>query len=93
VEATLPDDPPRQSIRPRFLRPNDAATYLGKATPTIWKMIATGKLEAVRDGPRCTLITMESIDRHADSLPKVEPGNTVPANVASKQRAATKRRA
>jgi hypothetical protein len=35
---------------------------------------------------------MESVEAYARSLPKVVPGNTVPANIASKQRAAAKRR-
>jgi excisionase family DNA binding protein len=75
-----------------FLRPRQAAVVLGRSEPTIWKMLAAGKLEAVRDGSRMTLITMESIDRYAASLPKIELGNTEPANVASKKRAAAKRR-
>jgi excisionase family DNA binding protein len=75
-----------------FLRPRQAAAVLGRSLPTIWKMLQSGKLDAVRDGSRMTLITMESIDRYAASLPKIEPGNTVPANIASKKRAAAKQR-
>jgi hypothetical protein len=89
-EGVLLPDIAQQHIRPMFLRPNDAATFLGRSVPWIWKLIQTGKLDAVRDGPRCTMVTMESIERYIASLPKVIPGNTVPANIASQRRAAAK---
>jgi hypothetical protein len=74
------------------VRPRDAAIILGKAEVTIWKMLQRGELEAVRDGPRCTRILMDSIDRRIASMPKFVPGENLPANVASQKRAAAKRR-
>jgi excisionase family DNA binding protein len=91
VEATLSaDDAPQQSIPAKLVKPRQAAVILGRSLPMIWKMLAAGKLEAVRDGPRLTLITMASIDRYVASLPKFVPGD-LPTGLASRKRAGRRR--
>ena len=49
-------------LDPLAYRPTDAARVLGVSRPTIFKLLAAGKLERVKFGPRLVLIPRSSIE-------------------------------
>ena len=55
MTGTLPD-------KPRF-QPREAAEYLGVDVKTVYGWISTGKMEAVRVGPRTLRIPRDEIKK------------------------------
>ncbi len=56
---------------PRFYRPKQACQTLGMGMTKLYQLIGAGILDARKDGSM-TLITVESVDRYADSRPKAD---------------------
>jgi hypothetical protein len=85
VIDSVRDESPRSSqIRPLLVTIDDACILLGRRPKTgrssINQKIARGELDAVKDGDR-TLVTMESVERLAASLPPAQfkPQSAQPA--------------
>lgn len=49
-------------VEPQALSVAEAATYLGVSTPNVYRLIEAGTLEAIRIGPRRTLISRGALD-------------------------------
>lgn len=56
----------------RFISIRDFGAQYGPKRTKTYDMIATGKIQAVKIGPR-TMITRESAERWAASLPRFTP--------------------
>ena len=52
----------------KLLRVNVAARRLEKSCRTVWRLIQTGKLTAVREGPRQTLVPEEAVENFKRQL-------------------------
>ena len=50
----------------------EAITRLGFGSTTVYKLIASGKIDAFKKEGR-TVVDAHSIDRYNDNLPKIEP--------------------
>lgn len=51
--------------------PQQLAEAWGVSDTSIWKLIKTGKLEAVRVTPRCIRISQAAVDAYLDSCERV----------------------
>ena len=79
--ATIPDEkpdaPPKRGpeIRPGFLRPNDAATYLGISRRHISNLTRRGLLPVARIGSRLSLYAVADLESAVASfrVGKVKP--------------------
>lgn len=70
-------------LEPLLLSVNDAATMLGMSRPTLYKLLSSGALRAVKSGGR-TMIPTQALREYVDALPPF----TVPAT-AVKEAAST----
>jgi len=61
-------------LQPMLVRIDQAATIIGTSRRSIYHLIATNQLQAVKAG-RSTLIVYESLQRYAEKLPvaKIRP--------------------
>ncbi|WP_346666555.1 helix-turn-helix domain-containing protein [uncultured Mailhella sp.] len=56
-------------IRPRFMRPKQAAVYLATSEATIWRLVQRGELpKPIKQGSRCSLFETAWLDAYADKL-------------------------
>ena len=57
------------SIKPRFMRPKQAAAYLATSEATIWRLVQRGELpKPIKQGARCSLFETAWLDAYADKL-------------------------
>jgi hypothetical protein len=61
----------RMEIEPLLVSINQTAQIIGRCNATVYDLLGAGDLEARKSDGR-TLVTMESIKRYVDSLPKAE---------------------
>ena len=58
-----------QAIKPRFMRPKQAAAYLATSEATIWRLVQRGELpKPIKQGARCSLFETAWLDAYADKL-------------------------
>lgn len=55
----------------------EAGEMIGHSRSYIYELIAAGKLDARKSGHR-TLLTVESLRKYAESLPRVNPSLSAP---------------
>jgi excisionase family DNA binding protein len=55
-------DAPNRATRRRYVKPAEAAEYLGVTTRTIRQMIADGRLRGYRSGTRLVRLDLDEID-------------------------------
>lgn len=73
------------NIKPRYVRPRDAAKLVPCGTTKLYELINDGVLETKHFGGS-TLISVESIDRFHDSLPSAKPRPAPYAEKSPKRR-------
>jgi len=56
-----------ETIEPAFLRPEQAAAYLGVDRRTLVKWVAKGIIPAARIGRKCTLYSRKDLERAVES--------------------------
>jgi excisionase family DNA binding protein len=66
--ASADSEPP---IEPLVVSVKNAAIILDAGRSTVWEMLASGELDAVKDGGR-TKVTMASIKRRLANLPRAK---------------------
>jgi excisionase family DNA binding protein len=67
-----------QAIEPVLLSLSASAEFLGPSRYTLYRLIAAGRLKAVKHGAK-TLITVASLRDYAGSLPEARIGAEKPA--------------
>lgn len=60
------------NIKPRYVRPRDAAALIPCGTTKLYELIKSGALETKHFGGS-TLVSVESIDRFHENLPAAKP--------------------
>jgi len=61
----------KMEVEPLLVSIPQTCQLVGRCTATIYELLGSGQLEAKKSDSR-TLVTMESIKRYVDSLPKAE---------------------
>ena len=61
-------EPNSAASRPLVVKPTEAARLIGESRNTVYRLLAAGKLRAVKRGTS-TLVVTDSIDEHMASLP------------------------
>lgn len=65
-----------EAIAPAFLRPEQAAAYLGVDRRTLVKWVNRGIIPAARIGPKCTLYARRDLERAIESRMSGKVGQT-----------------
>ena len=61
----------KMEVEPLLLSIPQTSQTIGRCVATVYELLGSGQLEAKKSDAR-TLVTMESIRRYVDSLPKAE---------------------
>jgi len=75
------------NIKPRYVRPRDAAALLTCGMTKLYELINSGAIETKHFGGS-TLVSVESIDQFQDSLPAAKPRPAPYAEKSLKRRKA-----
>ena len=60
---------PSHPIKPRFMRPRQAASYLAICEASLWRLVQRGELpKPIKQGARCSLFETAWLDAYADKL-------------------------
>ena len=65
----LKESTPSNPIKPRFMRPKQAASYLAICEASLWRLVQRGELpRPIKQGARCSLFETAWLDAYADKL-------------------------
>ena len=56
-------------IKPRFMRPRQAAAYIAISEASLWRLVQRGELpKPIKQGARCSFFEVTWLDSYADKL-------------------------